>query len=109
MVEGSRQDLVAFAGTVKQEKLSVFETSNHQKGALSKLSLHDEMLGELVDCLDKASQDTSLPKEDAAAAKAQHDATVKLQAKIQQQLRAIKGASSSQNAKTLIGNLSLAP
>jgi hypothetical protein len=109
MVEGSKQDLLAFAGTVKEESVTKFETLNHQKGALSKLSLHDSMLGELMDCLDKASQDTTASKDDVAAAKTQHDAAAKLQAKIKQQEHAIKDAKTSQDAKAVIGSLDLAP
>jgi hypothetical protein len=108
MVEGSKQDLIAFAGTVKEESLTKFETFNHQKGALSKLSLHYSMLGELIDCLDKASQDATASKEDAAAAKTQHDDAAKLQAKIKQQEYAIKDAKTSQDAKAVIGSLDLA-
>ena len=48
--------------------------------------MHDGMLGELISCLDKASQDTTLSKEDVAAAKTQHDAARQVaQAKIKQQ------------------------
>jgi hypothetical protein len=109
MVEGSKQDVTAFAGTVKVESLTKFETLNHQKGAVSKLSMHDGMMGELIDCLDKASHDATLAKEDAAAAKAQHDDAEKLQTKIKQELRAIKDAKTPQDAKTLIGKLDFAP
>ena len=69
MVDGSRQDLAGFTAEVKGESLSKFETLDHHKAAVSKLSTHDGMLGELISCLDKAAQDATLTKEDAAAAK----------------------------------------
>ena len=107
MVEASRQALVEFTETVKKETVANFETSDHQKSAVNRIGLHASMLGELVSCLDKAAQDTTLSKEDAAAAKAQHDASVKLQQKIKLQLDAIKNAKASKDAKTLIEKLDL--
>jgi hypothetical protein len=109
MVDGSKQALVEFTDTVKKETLAGFESSNHQKSAVNKFALHDSMLGELISCLDKASQDTTLSKEDVAAAKTQHDASVKIEAKLKQQRDAVKEAKSPQDAKTLIANLDLAP
>jgi len=76
---------------------------------VNKLGLHSIMLGELVSCLDKAAQNTALPKEEVAAAKAQHDASVKLQEKIKQQQDAIKDAKQPKDAKALIEKLDLAP
>jgi hypothetical protein len=109
MVEGSRQDLTAFAATVKGESLSKFETLNHQKGAVSKLSLHDGMMGELIECFDKASHDPTVAKEDAAAALKQHDDAVKVQTKIEREEHAIRAAENPQNAKTLVAGLSFEP
>ena len=109
MVDGSRQDLAGFTAEVKGESLSKFETLDHHKAAVSKLSTHDGMLGELISCLDKAAQDATLTKEDAAAAKTQHDTSVKLQAKIKQQYGLIKNAKTPSGAKALIGNLDFAP
>jgi hypothetical protein len=109
MVDGSRQDLAAFTGAVKGESLPKFESLNHQKAAVSKLSMHDSMLGELIGCLDKAVQDTTSTKEDVAAAKTQHDAAVKLREKIKEQHGAIKNAKTPSDAKALIGNLDFAP
>ena len=109
MVDGSKQALVSFTDTVKKESFAVFETSDHQKSALNRISMHVGMLGELVTCLDKAAQDTTLTKEDAAAAKTQRDAAAKLLAKIKDQQGAIKNAKTPNDAKTLIGNLDVAP
>jgi len=109
MVDGSQQDLVGLAQEVKGETLPKFELLNHQKAALSKLSMHDGMLGELISCLDKAAQDSTLAKEDAAAAKTRHDAAVKLQAKIKHEESALKAAKSPNEAKLLVGSLDFAP
>jgi hypothetical protein len=109
MVEGSRQALVELTATVKKESRSDFETLNHQKSAVNKLSLHESVLGELISCLDTASQDTSASKDDAAAAKAQHDAAVKLQEKVKQQQAAIKDAKEPRAAKALVEKIDLAP
>jgi len=107
MVDGSQQALTELMETVKKESLAEFETLNHQKSAVNKLSLHDGMLGELVSCLDKVAQDATASKEDAAAAKAQHDASVKLQEKVKQQQAAIKAAKAPKDAKALIEKLDL--
>jgi len=107
LVDGSKQALTEFTESVKKESLVKFETSNHQKGAVYKLSFHYGMLGELISCLQKASEDATIPKEDAAAAKAQHDASVKLREKVKRQQTAIKNATSSKDAKALIEKLDL--
>jgi hypothetical protein len=107
MVDGSKQALVELTATVKKESLSEFERLNHQKSAVNKLTLHNSMLGELVSCLEKAAQDTSVPKADAEGAKAQHDASAKLLEKIQQELGAIKSAKTSKDAKALVDKIDL--
>ena len=109
MVDGSKQALVEFTEKVKNESSANFETFNHQKSAVNKLSLHTSMLGELVTCLDKAAQDPTLSKEDAAAAKTQHDVSLKLQEKIKAQQGPIKDAKEAKEAKALVEKLDLAP
>ena len=109
LVDGSKQALTEFTETVKNESLPKFETSNHQKGAVNKLSFHDGMLGELISCLQKAAEHATTSKEDAAAAKAQQDGTVKLREKVKRQQAAIKGAATSKDAKALIEKLDLSP
>jgi hypothetical protein len=109
MVDGSKQAVMELTQTVKKESLADFTTLNHQKSAVNKLSLHNIMLGELVSCLDKAAQNAAAPKEEVAAAKAQHDASVKLQEKVKQQQGAIKDAKEPKDAKALIEKLDLAP
>ena len=107
MVDGSKQALVELTDTVKKESLQDFERLNHQKSAVNKLTLHNSMLGELVSCLDKAAQDTSAPKADVDAAKAQHDASAKLLEKIQQERGAVKDAKTPKDAKALIEKIDL--
>ena len=109
MVEGSKQALVELTETVKKESLPDFERLNHQKSAVNKLSIHNSMLGGLVSCLEKAAQDTTAPKEQVEAAKAQHDASAKLQEKIEHERSAIKDAQVSRNAKAFIEKLDLTP
>ena len=109
MVENSKQTLMEFTEKVRKESLADFENSDHQKSAASRLSLHAGMVGELVSCLEKASQDSTLSKEDAAAAKTQYDATLKLQEKLKQEQAAIKDAKTPKDAKALVEKLDLAP
>ena len=109
MVDGSKQALMEFTEKVKNESFANFETFNHQKSAVNKLGLHNSMLGELIGCLEKAAQDSTLSKEVVAAAKTQHDASVTIQAKIKQQHGLIKNAKTPSDAKALIGNLDFAP
>jgi hypothetical protein len=109
MVDGSKQALAEFTEKVKNESSANFETFNHQKSAVNKLSLHSSMLGELVACLDKAAQDPTLSKEDAGAAKTQHDVLLKLQEKIKAQQGPIKDAKDAKEAKALVEKLDLAP
>jgi hypothetical protein len=107
MVDGSKQALMELTETVKKESLPDFERLNHQKSAVNKLSLHVSMLGGLVSCLEKAAQDTTAPKEQVDAAKAQHDASAKLLDKIQQARGAIKDAKGPKDAKALIEKIDL--
>ena len=107
MVEASKQALVELTETVKKESLPDFQRLNHQKSLVNKLAVHDSMLGGLVSCLDTAAQDTTAPKEQAEAARAQHDAAAKLQEKIQHARAAIKDAQAPKDAKALTEKLDL--
>ena len=109
MVEGSKQGLVELTETVKKESLPDFGRLNHQKSAVNKLTIENSMLGGLVSCLEKAAQDTTAPKEQVEAAKAQHDASAKFQEKIQHERSAIKDAQAAKDAKALIEKLDLTP
>lgn len=107
MLDGSKQALVELTDTVKKEGLPDFVRLNHQKSALNKLTIHISMLGELVSCLDKAAQDAAAPKQQAEAAKTQHDAAAKLLDKVQQERGAIKDAKTPKDAKALIEKIDL--
>ena len=107
MVDSSKQALLELTETVKKESLQDFQRLNHQKSVVNKLTVHDSMLGGLVSCLDKAAQDTTAPKEQAEAARAQHDAAAKLQEKIQHARAAIKDAQAPKDAKALTEKLDL--
>jgi len=107
MVAGSEQALVELKETVKKESLPDFVRLNHQKSVVNKLTMHNSMLGGLMSCLEKAAQDTTAPREQVKAAKGQHDASAKLQEKIQQERDAIRDTQVSKDAKALIGKLVL--
>jgi len=109
MVDGSKQALVEFIGTVKKEGLADFERLNHQKSAGIKLSLHNSLLGGLVSCLDKAAKDSAAPKQATEAAQAQHDAAAKLLDRLKQEQGAIKEAQAPKDAKALVEKLDLGP
>jgi hypothetical protein len=109
MVESSKQSFVALTETVKKESLADFQRLNHDKSVLNKLTINHSMIEETVSCLDKAAQDTTAPKEQAEAAKAQHDSFVKLQDKLEHARAAIKDAHSPKDAKALIEKLDLTP
>ncbi len=107
IVDGSKQALLELTETVKKESLTDFETLNHQKSAVNKLTINNTMLGELVSCLEKAAQDSTTAKAEQEAAKAQRDAAAKLQEKIQHEQAVIKDAKAPKDAKALIEKLDL--
>jgi uncharacterized protein YcbK (DUF882 family) len=109
MVEASKQAFVELTETVKKESLADFQRLNHEKSVLNKLTINNSMLEETVSCLDKAAQDTTAPKEQVEAAKAQHDAFVKLQEKLQHARADIKAAPTPKDAKALIEKLDMTP
>ncbi len=109
MVEASKQAFVELTETVKKESLADFQRLNHEKSVLNKLTINNSMLEETVSCLEKAAQDTTAPKEQVEAAKAQHDAFVKLQEKLQHARAAIKAAPTPKDARALIEKLDMTP
>ena len=108
MVEASKQAFVELTEAVKKESLSDFQRLNHQKSVLNKLTINNSVIEGLVSCLEQAAQDTTAPKEQVEAAKAQHDSYVKLQDKLQHARAAIKAAPTPKDAKALIEKLDLA-
>jgi hypothetical protein len=109
MVDATKQTVMELTDKVKKESLTDFEDFNHQKNAVTKLTVYASMLGDLVSCLDKAAQDSTAAKDATDAAKTQHDAYAKLLEKVQQVRGNIKGAQASKDAKPLVEGIDLAP
>lgn len=107
MVEDSKKSVTDLIDTVKKESLDDFQSKFHQKTCLSKLAFSLGMVGELVSCLDKASQDTTATKEQSDAYKSKREAYAKLKDKLDQDRRALKAAEDPKEAKALIEKFDL--
>jgi hypothetical protein len=108
MVDEFKQGLLASVDTVKKESLENFERSFHQKTCLTKLTLAINAMDEVLSCLDKASQDASATKEQAAAYKAQKESDAKLKDKLTQYKSQLKAIEAPKDAKALIERFDLA-
>jgi len=108
MVDEFKQGLLASVDTVKKESLENFERSFHQKTCLTKLTLAINAMDEVLSCLDKASQDASATKEQAAAYKAQKESDAKLKEKMTQYKSQLKAIEAPKDAKALIEKFDLA-
>jgi hypothetical protein len=102
MVVEEKKSFAEMVETIKKESLDDFQRAYHQKSALSRLNLYDNITGGLISCLDKAAQDTTVPKEEADAYKAKRDLYAKLKTKIDQELNALKAATEPKDAKSII-------
>ncbi len=107
MVEDSKKTVTDLIDTVKKENLENFQSKFHQKSCLSKLTFSLSMVSELVNCLEKASQDTSASKEQSDAYKAKREAYAKLKEKLDQDRNALKAAQDPKQAKALIEKFDL--
>jgi hypothetical protein len=107
MVDEFKQGLVATVDTVKKESLDNFEKAFHQKTCLTKLTLAINVMDEVLNCLDKASQDASATKEQTAAYKAQKDSDAKLKDKLTQYKSQLKAIEAPKDAKALIEKFDL--
>lgn len=96
------KDLNDAVETARKESLGDFEKGYHQKSTLTKLGLSLGMVNEVVDCLDKASQDSTATKEQVDAYKAQHETYAKLAEKIGADQKALKAAEDPKAAKAII-------
>jgi len=96
------KDLNEAVETARKESLADFEKGYHQKSTLTKLGLTLDMVGEVKDCLDKASQDSTATKEQVDAYKAQQETYSKLAEKITADQKALKAAEEPKAAKALI-------
>lgn len=107
MTDDFKKDFADRVATIKKESLSDFEKGFHQKSVLSKLRLFTNLVDTATDCLNKAAQDASTPKEEAEAAKTQIAAFGKLKEKIQRDREALKAAEEPKDAKDLIAKFDL--
>jgi hypothetical protein len=107
MVDEFKQGLVATVDTVKKESLDSFEKAFHQKTCLTKLTLAINVMDEVMNCLDKASQDASATKEQTAAYKAQKESDAKLKDKLTQYKSQLKAIEAPKDAKALIEKFDL--
>lgn len=96
------KDLNDAVETARKESLNDFEKGYHQKSTLTKLGLALGMVNEVVDCLDKASQDSTASKEQVDAYKAQHETYSKLAEKMGTDQKALKGAGDPKAGKAII-------
>jgi hypothetical protein len=108
MVDEYKQGLVSTVETVKKESLDNFEKAFHQKTCLTKLTLYINVMDEVLNCLDKASQDASATKEQTAAYKAQKESETKLKEKLTQYKSQLKAIETPKDAKALIEKIDLA-
>ena len=102
MFKTSLKDISDLVDAVKKETVSDFQSHYHQKSYLSKSGFLLTMVGGLVDCLEKAAQDTTATKDQVDGYKAKRDSYSKLKSRVEQKKNAVKSADDSKNAKTLI-------
>jgi len=102
MVKTSVKDLTDLIEIVKKENVTDFQSHYHQKSYLSKTTFLASVVGGLLDCLDKAAQDSAATKEQVDGYKAKRQTYAKLKSKVEEKRNAVKSANDPQNAKTLI-------
>jgi hypothetical protein len=107
MVDEFKQGLASTVDSVKKESLDSFEKAFHQKTCLTKLTLCLNVMDEVLSCLDKASQDATATKEQAAAYKAEKESYAKLKDRLTQYKAQLKGVESPKDAKALIEKFDL--
>jgi len=105
MVVDYKTGLIELVETIRKEGLANFEKAYHQKTMLTKLSLSAGMVDGLVECLEKASEDTAATKEQVDAYKAKRELYAKLRDKLQANQKSLKAADDSRAAKALIEKL----
>ncbi len=107
MVSDYKKDMADLLGTVRKESLTDFERAYHQKSSAAKLTFYSSIVDSLVECLDKATQDPTTPKEQVDGLKAKHETYAKLKGTIQHDRDALKGTEDPKNAKALIAKFDL--
>ncbi len=108
MVDEFKQGLGTTVDTVKKESLDNFEKAFHQKTCLTKLTLCLNVMEEVLNCLDKASQDASATKEQAATYKGHKESYAKLKEKLTHYKSQLKATEAPKEAKALIEKFDLA-
>ncbi len=108
MTNESKKSVGELVVTVKKESLPEFNRAYHQRSSLSRLTISLSAVTGLVSCLEKAAQDTTATPEDLAAYKAKLETYSKLKGKIDQDRKALRGASDAKEAKALIEKFDLA-
>lgn len=106
MTKTTLKDLTNLVGAVKKESQGDFEKSYHQKTFLSKSGFGLTVVGGLVDCLVKATQDSTASKEQVESYKTKEQSYGKLKGKMEQTRGAVKSAD-QKDAKALIEKLDL--
>ncbi len=109
MVENYRKDLMELVDKTRKESLEDFQKAFHQKICLTKLTLSLGLTQELVDCLDKATQDPTASKEQTDQYKAKRESYAKLHDKIEQDHKTLKGAEAPKDAKALMAKFDFSP
>jgi hypothetical protein len=103
-----KKDLADRVASVRKESLPDFEKAFHQKSTLTKLTLYGNIADTVMECLNKAAQDATTPKEEAETLKAKQATYAKLKEKIQHDREALKAAEVPKDAKDLIAKFDLA-
>lgn len=107
MVQDSKKTITDLVDTVKKETLQDFQSKFHQKTALSNLTFAVGLVSDLVSCLEKASQDSTATKDQAAAAKAKSASYAKIKAELDHDRSTLKSEQDAKNAKSLIEKIGL--
>ena len=102
MVKTSLKDLTDLVDAVKKENVTDFQNHYHQKSYLSKATFLVSVVGGLIDCLDKAAQDSTATREQVEGYKAKRQTYSKLKGKVEEKRSAVKSANDPQSAKALI-------
>ena len=102
MVKTSLKDLTDLVGAVKKETATDFQNHYHQKSYLSKATFLVSVVGGLIDCLEKAAQDSTATNEQVESYKAKHQTCAKLKSKVGEEKNAVKSTEDPKNAKALI-------
>lgn len=108
MVADYRKTIGDLTDSVKKESLQEFERAYHRKSCLTKLTLSLGIVGGAADCFSKAAEDSTTPKDQAAAYKAKSEGYSKLKEKLGHYRDTLKTTEAGKDAKALIEKIDLA-